>query len=100
MKGTRLSRFGSVVIFAFVASISSAGKPAENQDSQEIAANGAAALPQYQVLYERMLEARNTIWTRFHDPVTMKAKYPVDPGAAYCLLGAYWKARLRGYFQP
>ncbi len=70
MNGTRLSRFGSVVIFAFVASISSAGKPAENQDSQEIAADEAAALPQNQVLYEKMLEARNAIWTRFHDPVT------------------------------
>jgi len=28
------------------------------------------------------------------------AKYPVDPCAAYCLLGAYWKARVRGLFQP
>ena len=28
------------------------------------------------------------------------AKYALDPSAAYCLLGAYWKARLRGYFQP
>jgi len=28
------------------------------------------------------------------------AKYAVDPCAAYCLLGAYWKARVRGYFQP
>ncbi len=30
----------------------------------------------------------------------MKAKYPADPEAAYCLLGAYWKARARRYFQP
>ena len=30
----------------------------------------------------------------------MTAKYAVDPSAAYCLLGAYWKARVRGYFQP
>ena len=28
------------------------------------------------------------------------AKYAVDPAAAYCLLGAYWKARVRGFFQP
>ena len=27
------------------------------------------------------------------------AKYAVDPSAAYCLLGAYWKARARGHFQ-
>ncbi len=30
----------------------------------------------------------------------MSAKYAVDPCAAYCLLGAYWKARLRGFFKP
>ncbi|NQT36398.1 MAG: hypothetical protein HQ581_02850 [Planctomycetes bacterium] len=30
----------------------------------------------------------------------MNAEYAIDPGAAYCLLGAYWKARVRGYFQP
>ncbi len=30
----------------------------------------------------------------------MKAQYAVDPEAAYCLLGAYWKARARGCFQP
>ncbi len=30
----------------------------------------------------------------------MKAKYASDPAAAYCLIGAYWKARLRGAFQP
>jgi hypothetical protein len=30
----------------------------------------------------------------------ISAKYAADPGAAYCLLGAYWKARVRGYFQP
>ena len=30
----------------------------------------------------------------------MNAKYAVDPSAAYCLLGAYWKARVRGCFQP
>ena len=30
----------------------------------------------------------------------MKARFLADPEAAYCLLGAYWKARARGYFQP
>ena len=30
----------------------------------------------------------------------MKAKYAGAPAAAYCLLGAYWKARYRGLFQP
>ena len=30
----------------------------------------------------------------------MKARYTVDIEAAYCFLGAYWKARARGYFQP
>ena len=30
----------------------------------------------------------------------LKANYPVHPGAAYCLLGAYWKARVRGFYQP
>lgn len=28
------------------------------------------------------------------------AKYATDPPAAYCLLGAYWKARARGLYQP
>ena len=30
----------------------------------------------------------------------MNAKYAVDPGAAYCLVGAYWRARARGFYQP
>jgi len=30
----------------------------------------------------------------------VNAEYAVDPSAAYCLLGAYWKARTRGFFQP